>query len=213
LKYFPIIAAALAGMLAGFGCSFDNRSGGHAPQVRTSEDGRFQVSLPEGLSPYIQTLRFDPLGENQPVVEIRKIRGGLFHIHVVFELNKDLTRENWRLEITPGFVPDFHWSPHLTPSEGTVVDQHAFRSPALIAADRWYMDLDAPGNALSLGMSETEVVQGLFFERRPGALYPAGRRAAQPQCRGCALSCSGYELDGAADAALARGAGAGLPAA
>jgi len=62
--------------------------------------------------------------------------GGLFHIHVVFELNKDLTRENWRLEITPGFVLDFHWSPHLTPSEGTVVDQYAFRSPALIAADR-----------------------------------------------------------------------------
>ncbi|NOR15626.1 MAG: hypothetical protein GQ544_07980, partial [Candidatus Aminicenantes bacterium] len=40
---------------------------------------------------------------------------------------------------------------------------------------RWYMDLDAESNTLSLGMSESEVQRGLFFARKPGAAYPAGR--------------------------------------
>jgi hypothetical protein len=37
------------------------------------------------------------------------------------------------------------------------------------------MDLDAVANALVLGMSDSRVEPGLFWSRKPGAAYPAGR--------------------------------------
>jgi hypothetical protein len=40
---------------------------------------------------------------------------------------------------------------------------------------RWYMDLDAPGRKLTLGMSDTEVEDHVFYVRKPGASYPKGR--------------------------------------
>jgi len=100
--------------------------------------------------------------------------------------------------------PTFHWAPHLTPTENYVIDQHVFRSPALIMSTpkkvlivipdldilsssynnpeahkdkkkpRWYLDLDAQKNHLILGMSCTRVKEHILFVKGKGARFPPG---------------------------------------
>jgi hypothetical protein len=82
----------------------------------------------------------------------------------------------------------------LTPTDNHVIDQHVFRSPALIVTDkeqtlvlipdleimkkgtpvRWYLDLNAATNRLTLGMSNSRVTDHVLFERTMGAEYPKG---------------------------------------
>ncbi len=45
-----------------------------------------------------------------------------------------VAQDDWRIDVEPAFVPDFHWAPHLTPTARNVIDQHSFRSPALIVS-------------------------------------------------------------------------------
>ena len=74
------------------------------------------------------------------------------------------------------------------------IDQHVFRSPALIVADdhqtlilipdldimqkgtpvRWYMDMDASSNTLILGMCNNHVFEHVLFERDQETTYPKG---------------------------------------
>ncbi|MCU0244295.1 MAG: hypothetical protein MUE80_06055, partial [Acidobacteria bacterium] len=84
---------------------------------------------------------------------------------------------------------------HLAPEEGTVVAQHVFRSPALIAAagprvltvvpdldlvgarpeNPWFLDLDAPGRAMAVGLSKTDVPEHVLFKKVPGQVFRPGR--------------------------------------
>lgn len=147
------------------------------------------------LAEFIGPLECQELGGRRPGIAISREGPGLYRVHLAFELDEPVRQDDWTIVVRPAFAPSFHWAPHLTPSPEEVIDQHAFRSPALIAASkertlalvpdldimargtpvRWYMDLDAPGGALVLGMSLSRPVPGLFFRRVPGAAYPAGR--------------------------------------
>jgi hypothetical protein len=153
------------------------------------------LKIPEDLRSYVRSIAWDELGRNQAESSLEKLGDNAFRIHLVFDLENSMQQDDWQVRVEPAFDPGFHWSPHLTPAEENIIDQHAFRSPALIVASagrmfalvpdleimqpgtsvRWYMDLDAVDNVLSLGMSESEAAPGLFFVRRPGAVYPAGR--------------------------------------
>lgn len=161
--------------------------------TRESQD-RLSVEIPGALSAYIHSLTASQLGGCRPDVTLRRIRDGIWYFRLGFELDSEVHQDDWRVELVPAFTPSFHWSPHLTPMADNVIDQHCFRSPALIAASstrslilvpdldalienppvRWYLDLDAVNNTLFLGMSDTEVEPGLFFIRKPGAVYPPG---------------------------------------
>jgi hypothetical protein len=103
-------------------------------------------------------------------------------------------QDDWRLVVRPAFAPTFRWSPNLTPTDEHIVDQHVFRSPALILASadkvlrlipdldlllesnpaRWYLDLDAGRDELTLGMSDYDVREHVLYVRAPGASYPKG---------------------------------------
>ena len=110
-------------------------------------------------------------------------------------LPDSLHQDDWQVNIVPGFVPEFHWAPHLTPTDNYIIAQHVFRAPALIVTSReknltiipdldllnndspvdWYMDLDAPDNTLTLGLSKSEVKEHVLYVRTPGAVYPPGK--------------------------------------
>ncbi|QJD81911.1 hypothetical protein [Cohnella herbarum] len=162
------------------------------------------VSLPTDWRTYIEAIECDALDGVRPQTEIASIKGGWARVTVRFELPADTRQDDWQLRIIPAFAPTFHWAPHLSPTEEHVIDQHAFRSPALIVHDgsrmltivpdpdtlcamhargiagdgptspRWYMDLDAAANMLALGMSVTEVKEHVLYVRRPGAEYASG---------------------------------------
>lgn len=143
---------------------------------------------------FVSQLHIDRLGGKEPSVELVGLDAHLFRCTVTFELDEEVRQDDWQLRLTPAFAPAFHWAPHLTPTDRHVMDQHCFRSPALIAQEgertlilipdldlltadspaRWYMDLDAQRHVLTLGMSESRPEEHVLFVRRPGACYPAG---------------------------------------
>ncbi len=177
---FSLLFAAML-----WGCS--SREAGDSSSIR----------VPKDLKPFIGSVVVEPLGGHRPDVSIAALDAdpGVYRVVLEFDLDEEVRQDDWRVIIRPAFEPGFHWSPHLTPADDNIIDQHVFRSPLLVAASadrmaalmpdlelmkagtpvRWYMDLDAVNNLLVLGMSESKVVPGLFFIRNPGAVFPPGR--------------------------------------
>lgn len=151
--------------------------------------------LPLRFQNVIENIQYDWLGDEKGKQEIKKIDKNTIYIKITFSLNKMLKQDNWELNIRSSFIPVFHWEPHLTPTDSNIIDQHVFRSPALIMLDsiqslilipdldimqkgtpvRWYLDMNAFNNTFTIGMSESKVLDHILFERAPGAIYPAGK--------------------------------------
>ncbi|WP_217594707.1 glycoside hydrolase family 127 protein [Cohnella sp. GbtcB17] len=152
------------------------------------------IEIDPALSRFVGRIACHTLGAASPEAVGRRISEGIYHLTLSFRLEETVEQDDWRLEISPAFAPTFHWAPHLTPEDCHIIDQHSFRSPALIASDerqalvlvpdldlmgrgtpvRWYMDNDAGRNRMTLGMSEYLVREHVLYERAPGAVYPAG---------------------------------------
>jgi hypothetical protein len=152
------------------------------------------IDVPLELRPYVASIAADSLGGVEPAISIEKEPDAAYRVLLRYDLKDPVEQDDIRVEVEPAFSPNLHWLPHLTPTDRHVVDQHAFRSPALIVGSdervlalvpdldvlrdgspsRWYMDLDAPSRTLTLGMSETDVEGHVFWVRKPGASYPAG---------------------------------------
>lgn len=160
--------------------------------------GATGAPLPSALSGLIGAIETETIGGNVATMSVTRMEGDkhVFKVKLVFDLSESIRQDDWQVRIKPSFRPDFHWAPHLTPKEGNVIDQHVFRSPALIVTKgrqqgfviipdinvlregtpvRWYMDMDAEKNLLTLGMSNTRVSDHVLFEREKGAVYPPGR--------------------------------------
>ncbi|RAP75649.1 hypothetical protein [Paenibacillus montanisoli] len=143
---------------------------------------------------FIRSMTCDTIGSVKPEVTSQWINEHTVRYNLAFQLDTAVQQDDWQLTIEPSFTPTFHWAPHLTPTDRHIIDQHSFRSPALIAMDgkkllilvpdldlmregtpvRWYMDNDALRNRLTLGMSEYQVTEHVLYERKAGAQYSAG---------------------------------------
>ena len=153
-----------------------------------------EVKLPGMWQKTISKVQYDLLGNEKGISQIEVVDENCLHIQFCFFLNQTIRQDDWQVVVTPDFSPSFHWAPHLTPTPRHIIDQHVFRSPALIAADdrqvitlipdldimkkgtpvRWYLDLDAENNRLVLGMSNSRVDDHVLFVRELGAEYQAG---------------------------------------
>lgn len=129
----------------------------------------------------------------QPGAVTYREDGDAIHVNLTYHLDAAGVQDDYFVRLGLGFEASFFWSPHLTPEDGNIAEQHVFRTPALIARGggktvivipdvdamdrspvRWYMDLDAPAQTLSLGMSESTVEGHVLYRKAPGAAYPAG---------------------------------------
>jgi hypothetical protein len=153
------------------------------------------IPVPEPLGAYVASIECDALGGNDPKVALEDLGGGIYHLTLVFDLPQAVAQDDWRVVVEPAFEPSFHWAPHLTPTDEHIIDQHSFRSPALLVVSRdrvlrlvpdldvllderdvrFYLDLDAIDDRLTLGMSDYDVREHTLYVRQPGARYPAGR--------------------------------------
>ena len=153
------------------------------------------ITLPEHFSAYIDHITFTSLGKHSPEIKVKEVSQNMVRVSLEYQLTDTVKQDDWQITITPSFQPDFHWAPHLTPTRDHIISQHVFRAPALIVADNekklvvlpdigtltdvspveWYMDLDAPNNNLTLGMSRYEVKEHVLFVRDTGAVYPPGK--------------------------------------
>ncbi|MDD4777034.1 MAG: hypothetical protein PHV53_01970 [Fermentimonas sp.] len=152
------------------------------------------VQLSSDLKSYVENIEYDLLGNRIGNNKITVIDNNTIHVKTTFKLNRETQQDDWQVAVTPGFKPDFHWAPHLSPTDDHIIEQHVFRSPALIVTNesrmlmlipdldimkkgtpvRWYMDLDATGNRLVLGMSSSKVDDHTLFIRDSGAIFPEG---------------------------------------
>jgi rhamnogalacturonyl hydrolase YesR len=155
-----------------------------------------EFNLPEDLKPFIDEIVIDDINNTKPVTKITG-EGDFYKVNITFNLQNEVQQDDWQVKIKPGFLPAFNWAPHLTPASNNIIDQHVFRSPALIVSDenqvlvilpdisllmtdkpvRWYMDMDAEQNLLTLGMSNSKVTEHVLFEKDNGAKYPEGKIA------------------------------------
>lgn len=151
--------------------------------------------LPTSITDYISSIEYDQLGIVKPVVIYSRESDHIVKVVVSFELSDSIIQDDWKLSITPAFTPDFHWAPHLTPTDEHIIAQHVFRSPAVITSSKeriitvipdldllklenpvdWYMDVNALDNTISLGLSASDVKEHVLFVRKQGAVYPPGK--------------------------------------
>lgn len=156
--------------------------------------GHIHFPRNSGLERFVASVTCDDLGSVQPEIEWGRLHDGLYRLTLTFRLEETVRQDDWRLTFKPAFSPSFHWAPHLTPTDSHVIDQHCFRSPAVIFKDdcrllavipdlgllpgeaqaRWYLDNDAGRCEIILGMSNSRVKEHVLFERAPGASYAAG---------------------------------------
>ena len=152
------------------------------------------ADLPQSFREVISELNVDSLGSSKATYRIEKIDAQTVKVYLRFDLPEDVAQDDWQVTIKPAFTPTFNWAPHLTPTDNHVIDQHVFRSPAMIVSDptriltiipdldvmqkiapvRWYMDMNAEKNVLTLGMCDNKVKEHVLFERIPGAVFPKG---------------------------------------
>lgn len=165
-------------------------------QINASERLRLDTSgFPKEFKQIINKIEFGALGTIQPSQEIKIVGNNLIHVKLIFDLPKEIKQNDWQLTVFPAFSPIFNWAPHISPYEKNIIDQHVFRAPAMIVTDakqglvvmpdvaimqggtpiRWYMDMNAPQNILTLGMSESFVSDHVIYERANGATYPKGK--------------------------------------
>lgn len=167
----------------------------HAQDARVgSQSLPMELKLPRSLEKAVRKIQYDLLGNEKGTSRIEVVDENCLHIQFNFSPGQTVRQDDWQVVVIPGFTPSFHWTPHLTPTGSHIIDQHVFRSPALIVADDrqvitlipdldimkkgtpvgWYLDLDAENNRLVLGMSNSRVDDHVLFVREPGAEYPAG---------------------------------------
>lgn len=91
--------------------------------------------FPKNFSKAIDIIQYDLLGIERGKSHVKVIDNNTLYINLSFSLKNSVQQGDWRIAVKPDFLPSFHWAPHLTPTDRNVIDQHVFRSPALIVAD------------------------------------------------------------------------------
>jgi len=166
---------------------------------RPPETGRLDLlkkhaDLQRDVGGFISSIQVDSITGTYPDVAIEQLSQGLTKVRLKFQFLDSICQDDWRITIRPSFSPEFHWAPHLTPTDANIIAQHVFRAPALIVSDKqkqltvipdldlirnkpaleWYMDLDARANKMILGVSHSKVTEHVLFERDSGMCYPPG---------------------------------------
>jgi len=152
-------------------------------------------ALPVEINSYVQLIKFGNIDNIKPVVQYTVISKNRVRVSVTWNLSYSVKQNDLQINILPAFKPTFNWAPQLTPTKDHIIAQHVFRTPALIVSSSqmqlaiipdidilkkgspvdWYMDMDAPANKLTIGMSESAVKEHVLFVRNDGAVYPPGK--------------------------------------
>ena len=166
---------------------------GGESSLRSASPGTGTLSL-DGVA--MANLTWPVLGDVVPAANIVRAGDGWQRVELTWEVPTPIQQDELAVAFQWLFRPDFHWLPHLAPSDGFVVGQHVFRSPAMIAVNGaqqqvlavvpdldlvgqrsdapWFMDLDARHQRAWLGMTLTDIPVHVGFRKRPGMVIEPG---------------------------------------
>lgn len=132
----------------------------------------------------------------RPQIEVNKADEDLYHLSFVYELQESGEQEDLNVCIQLPQNPDFAWSPHLTPEEGYIIQQHVYRTPAMIFGYEktpgtvivfpdlealkdhsgfWYMDMDAQAGTMYVGLSDSMMPEHVLYQKSGTVSYEAGK--------------------------------------
>jgi hypothetical protein len=145
------------------------------------------------LKEYVSSITPSSLQSLPYEITKQQIDANTTRIEFKYTLKDSIRQDDWHVTIKPSFDATFHWQPHLTPTDNHIIAQHVFRAPALIVTDhfkqlavlpdlslinnsdvKWYLDLDARTDELTIGVSKSAVTSHVLFERAPGLVIPPG---------------------------------------
>ncbi len=140
------------------------------------------------------TFKAPLLGNQGAAVTVNSLPDDWYHVQLTWNQLAPIQQDDLNVDFAFNFDPDFDWVPHLTPIESTIVAQHAFRSPAIIAsnggrtvaivpdldlvgqslAHPWYMDYDAVRGHAWIGMSWNLLPGHIIWVKAPGQTFAPG---------------------------------------
>jgi hypothetical protein len=142
---------------------------------------------------FVSSIAHDSLQSLQPEISLQDIDTNLYRIEFKYTITDSIHQDDWHITIKPSFDGTFHWQPHLTPTDNHIVAQHVFRAPAVIVGNdqkqlvvipdlklitnndvKWYVDLDARTDIITIGISKSKVTSHVLFEKTPGLVIPPG---------------------------------------
>ncbi|MCT4590429.1 MAG: hypothetical protein N4A71_21550 [Carboxylicivirga sp.] len=142
---------------------------------------------------FVENIVLEKLGQNDAQLTVNKVSDNLYKVDVKVNITQEITQQGWATTILPGFEGNFHWTPHLTPTDEHIISDHVFRAPALICASenqvltlmpdlddrnnspyRWYMDYDVPANKMIIGLSDYRVAEHVLFKKAESTTYQSG---------------------------------------
>ena len=137
------------------------------------------------------TITCSPLNGKQPVPCVEQKAENLYYIRIEAGNAAEIKQDDFCVSVVPRFAPTFHYCTHLTPRDGDCVDMHVFRSPVMIMQNdevsvavlpdlsavfdettRHYMDLDATGGRMNIGVSRNQLYEHVLYEKIPGGILP-----------------------------------------
>lgn len=151
-------------------------------------------TIPSELKKYVSELKVDPIKGAKIETSYAKLNENLYKVEVTLDLKKEIKTKSWSVSLNPTFKGDFHWTPHLSPSDEHIISDHVFRAPALISSSqkqiitlipsledranskqRWYMDLNAETNTMTVGFANYTVAEHVLFKKAKETVMSAGK--------------------------------------
>lgn len=130
----------------------------------------------------------------EPEQKVKCLGENLYHYSFVYDLKEEGKQDACQICIQAPGSPVFAWSPHLTPENGYIIQQHVFRTPAVIfeyADQTWilipdheilekqcvpgYIDMDAVSGKMMAGLCESKVVDHILYKKKGQSIWKAGK--------------------------------------
>ena len=145
------------------------------------------------LENYVGNFQVDSFFKEKTEISVKKISDKLYRVSAVTHLKEDIEGASFAVNILPNFKGTFHWAPHLTPADNYIISDHVFRAPAMVFSNnqkvltiipdlderqqsdyRWYMDLNAPKNSLTVGLADYRVKEHVLFVKKGKTKFKKG---------------------------------------
>ncbi|MCH5716320.1 hypothetical protein [Niabella hibiscisoli] len=91
--------------------------------------------VPKELQAFVKNIEANTINGTKASLSFKTVSKNLVYVSAVWHLVKPVAQDSVSIRISPAFIPGFHWAPHLTPNNNSIIAQHVFRAPAMLASN------------------------------------------------------------------------------
>ena len=68
------------------------------------------IELPPTFDKVIKQIQYDKIGGEKGESKVTVIDENTLYLRITFSIPEETLQDDWRVVVTPGFKPDFHWA-------------------------------------------------------------------------------------------------------